>query len=58
MLKFFLRNNRAQSVVEYTILVVFAAAALAYMFSYIRSASMHRMKVGVDGVGRGLLFPP
>ena len=45
-----------QSLVEYTLHIVLAVAALAGMFGYVRSALSHRMKSGADGVGQGLLY--
>jgi Flp pilus assembly pilin Flp len=51
------RRVRGQSAIEYVVLVVLAAAALAGMFGYIRSALSHRLKSGADGVGQGLLYP-
>lgn len=52
------RRGRGQSSIEYVLLTVLAAAALASMFSYIRSAASHRFKSGADSMGHGLLYPP
>lgn len=49
-------RDRGQSMIESVLLFVLAAAALAGMFSYIRSAMAHRIKSGADGVGQGLLY--
>ncbi len=52
------RSSRGQSMVEYAILIITAAAALMAMLAYVRAATMHRMKVGVDGIGHGVVYPP
>ena len=52
------RHRHAQTAVEYVLLTIAAAAALAYMFSYVRSAASGRLKSGADSVGHGLLYPP
>jgi hypothetical protein len=44
--------------VEHAILVVMAAAALAGIFAYVRSAVSHRMKTGADGIGHGMRYAP
>ena len=49
--------RHGQPLIEYTILVVCAAGALLWMFQYLRSASMHHMKTGADGLSQGLLQP-
>ena len=51
-----LRSPRGQSIVEYAILITVAAAALTAMLAYVRSATMHRMKTGADGMGHGVLY--
>ena len=53
-----MRGGRGQSALEYVMLTVMAAAALVSMFSFIRSASSHRLKSGADSMGHGLLYPP
>ncbi len=50
--------HSGQSGIEHVVLMVAVAAALVWMFSYIRSAFAHRMKSGSDGVGQGMLYPP
>ena len=50
------RSARGQSVIEYVVLIVAAAAALAAMFGYIRSSMSHRFKSGADGIGQGLQY--
>lgn len=52
------RNGRGQTTVEYAVLLTVVAMALITMFTYIRSAMAHRMKSGVDGMGRGMLYTP
>jgi len=52
------RQRQGQAGIEHVILFVAAAAALIWMFGYIRSAFAHRMKSGADGVGQGMLYPP
>ncbi len=47
---------RGQSVIEYVVLIVAAAAALAAMFGFLRSSVTHRFKSGADGIGQGLLY--
>jgi hypothetical protein len=44
--------------VEYAVLMVAAAAALAFTFAYVRSAIAHHFKSGADGIGHGVTFPP
>lgn len=51
-------RGRGQSAIEYAILIVAAAAALTWMFGYIRSALTHRLKSGADGVGHGMRYHP
>ena len=50
------RSGCGQSMVEGILLLVLAGTALAFMFSFMRSAISHRMKNGADGVGQGLLY--
>ena len=50
------RRSSGQSAVEYVLLIVLAALALAGAFGYIRSALTHRMKSGADGIGHGMLY--
>lgn len=48
-------GRRAQSAVEYMMILAVGIMALVSMFGPIRDAFMHRMKGGADGVGLGLL---
>jgi hypothetical protein len=50
-------SAKGQSAMEMAILLVLAAAALAWMFPYVRSAVSHHFKGGADGIGHGLLYP-
>jgi len=52
------RKFRGQTTVEYAVLLTVVAMALITMFTYIRSAMAHRMKSGVDAVGKGMLYKP
>jgi len=53
-----LLTRRGQSVVEYAIVTVVAAASLALFFQLVRSATAHRMKDGADTFGHGLIYQP
>jgi hypothetical protein len=52
------RDVRGQATIEIAILLAVVALLMAVMLGYIRSARMHYMKSGTDGIGYGLLYPP
>ena len=39
------------------VLIIAAAAAITFMFAFIRSAMSYRFKAGADGVGHGMRYP-
>ena len=45
-----------QSLVEYALLFVTAAAALAIFFGFVRNAMSYRYKSGADGIGHGMRY--
>lgn len=47
---------RGQSAIEYAMLMVAVVTAIAFMFSYVRSAMTYRFKTGSDGIGHGMLY--
>ena len=48
-------RGRGQSVVEYVALIIGVAAALTWMFGYLRSAFSHHLKSGADGLTHGMV---
>ncbi len=50
-------NRRGQSLIEYAVLILGAAIALATMYGMIRNAASHRIKTGADSFGHGMRYP-
>lgn len=53
-----MRNKKAQSTLEYTLLIAAIVAALLAMFGIISYSSMGRYKQSIDSVGEGEQYEP
>ena len=51
-------NKKAQSVLEYAVLICVVVAALAAMQVYIKRGMQGRMRQGAEQAGNGLLYSP
>ncbi len=49
-------HQRGQAMVETALLLVVVVAALVTFFSFIRASVSHRLKLGADTLGHGLLW--
>ena len=51
-------DERAQSTLEITVLLMVVAAALVVFFSLLRNTVSSRLKAGGEAFGHGLLYQP